>query len=71
MLKRLSSLAVVAALLPAAPALAQWQPSKPVEFVVTAGAGGGTDIFARAVQAAIQKNNLMSQPIIVTIKGGG
>ena len=38
---------------------------------MTAGAGGGTDIFARAVQAAVQKNNLMSQPIIVTIKGGG
>jgi putative tricarboxylic transport membrane protein len=53
-------------------ALAQgWQPSKPVEFIVTAGAGGGTDIFARTVQAAIQKNNLMSQPVIVSIKGGG
>ena len=38
---------------------------------MTAGAGGGTDFFARAVQAAVQKNNLMSQPIIVTIKGGG
>jgi putative tricarboxylic transport membrane protein len=50
---------------------ADWQPSKPVEFIGTAGAGGGTDIFARAVQAAIQKNNLMAQPIIVTIKGGG
>src|SRR6186997_1416301 len=68
---RLAHLAFAAALLPASAALAEWQPSKPVEFVVTAGAGGGTDLFARAVQAAVQKNNLMSQPIIVTIKGGG
>lgn len=46
-------------------------PSKPLEFVVTAGAGGGTDIFARTIQSIIQKNNLVSQPIIVTLKGGG
>lgn len=46
-------------------------PSKPVEFVVTAGAGGGTDIFARTIQSIIQKHNLMSQPIVVSIKGGG
>jgi tripartite-type tricarboxylate transporter receptor subunit TctC len=32
---------------------AQWQPQKPVEFIVTAGAGGGTDIFARTVQKGI------------------
>lgn len=51
--------------------LAQWQPSKPVEFVVTAGAGGGTDIFARTIQAIITKYNLMPQPIVVQIKGGG
>lgn len=71
-MKRLAYLAAAAmALLPAPVALAEWKPSKAVEFVVTAGAGGGTDIFARAVQAAVQKNNLMSQPIIVTIKGGG
>lgn len=70
-MKRLAHLAIAIALVPASAALGDWQPSKPVEFVVTAGAGGGTDIFARAVQAAVQKNNLMSQPIIVTIKGGG
>ncbi len=46
-------------------------PSKPVEFVVTAGAGGGTDIFARTIQSIIQKHNLMSQPVVVTLKGGG
>ncbi len=70
-MNKLAPLAFAMALLPASAALAEWKPSKAVEFVVTAGAGGGTDIFARAVQAAVQKNNLMSQPIIVTIKGGG
>jgi putative tricarboxylic transport membrane protein len=71
-MKRLAYVAAAAvALLTAPAALAEWKPSKAVEFVVTAGAGGGTDIFARAVQAAVQKNNLMSQPIIVTIKAGG
>ena len=53
------------------PAQAQWQPSKPVEFVVTAGAGGGTDQFARIIQAIVTKHNLMGQPIVVTNKGGG
>lgn len=65
-----AALALAAILTSACPALA-WQPARPVEFVVTAGAGGGTDIFARTVQAIIQKHNLMPQPIIVTVKGGG
>ena len=52
-------------------AFAQWQPQRPVEFIVTAGAGGGTDIFARTVQSIVQKHNLLSQPVIVQIKGGG
>jgi tripartite-type tricarboxylate transporter receptor subunit TctC len=70
-MKQLAHLIFALGLLPSSVALADWQPTRPVEFVVTAGAGGGTDLFARAVQAAIQKNNLMSQPIIVTTKGGG
>jgi tripartite-type tricarboxylate transporter receptor subunit TctC len=58
----------VLALLAATPALA-WEPTKPVEIVVAAGAGGASDQMARMMQAAIQKNNLMSQPMIVTLKG--
>src|SRR6476660_5541048 len=53
----------------AAPALA-WEPTKPVEIVVAAGAGGASDQMARMMQAAIQKNNLMKQPIVVSLKGG-
>src|SRR5205085_139395 len=47
-----------------------WEPTKPVEIVVAAGAGGASDQMARMMQAAIQKNNLMKQPIVVTLKGG-
>jgi putative tricarboxylic transport membrane protein len=55
----------------AAAAQAAWQPTKPVEFVVTSGPGGGTDNFARMVQSIIAKHNLMDKPVIVTNKGGG
>src|SRR3954467_258018 len=54
---------------PAAPALA-WEPTKPVEIVVAAGAGGASDQMARMMQNAIQKNNLMKQPMVVSLKGG-
>jgi len=47
-----------------------WEPTKPVEIVVAAGAGGASDQMARMMQAAIQKNNLMKQPMIVSLKGG-
>ncbi|MFK0692258.1 Bug family tripartite tricarboxylate transporter substrate binding protein [Mesorhizobium sp. IMUNJ 23033] len=60
---------ILAAVLGAAtPALA-FDPDRPVEFVVTAGAGGGTDIFARTIQSIIGKYNLMKAPVIVTNKG--
>jgi putative tricarboxylic transport membrane protein len=54
-----------------APALAAgWEPTKPVEIVVAAGAGGASDQMARMMQAAIQKNNLMKAPMVVSLKGG-
>src|SRR3977135_2702761 len=55
--------------LTAVPAVA-WEPSKPVEIVVAAGAGGASDQMARMMQAAIQKNSLMKQPMVVSLKGG-
>jgi putative tricarboxylic transport membrane protein len=53
-----------------APAQSAWEPTKPVEIVVAAGAGGASDQMARMMQAAIQKNNLMKQPMVVSLKGG-
>src|SRR5215471_15154624 len=49
---------------------AAWEPTKPVEIVVAAGAGGASDQMARMMQAAIQKNHLMKQPMVVSLKGG-
>src|SRR5690242_6258808 len=63
--------AAIAALgLAAAPAVAAWEPTKPVEIVVAAGAGGASDQMARMMQLAVQKNNLMKQPVVVSLKGG-
>ena len=50
---------------------AAWTPDKPVEFIVTSGNGGGTDIFTRTIQSIIGKHKLMSAPIVVVNKGGG
>src|SRR5215813_6626685 len=61
--------AAVTIVLATPPAMA-WEPTKPVEIVVAAGAGGASDQMARMMQAAIQKNNLMRQPIVVSLKGG-
>ena len=54
-----------------APAWAAWEPTKPVEFVVPAGTGGGADQMARFIQGVVAKNNLMKQSIVVVNKGGG
>jgi tripartite-type tricarboxylate transporter receptor subunit TctC len=48
-----------------------WEPTKPIEFVVPAGTGGGADQMARFLQGVIAKNKLSSQPIIVVNKPGG
>ncbi len=48
-----------------------WEPTKPVEFIVPAGTGGGADQMARFVQGVVAKHGLMKQPIVVVNKGGG
>jgi tripartite-type tricarboxylate transporter receptor subunit TctC len=60
-----------AALALAAPALAAWEPTKPVEFVVPAGTGGGADQMARLIQGIIVKHKLMKESMIVVNKSGG
>lgn len=64
------AIAASAVILAGAPAAHAWEPTKPVEIVVAAGAGGASDQMARMMQAAIQKNNLMKQPTVVSLKGG-
>jgi tripartite-type tricarboxylate transporter receptor subunit TctC len=62
--------AIASLALAVTPVAAAWEPTKPVEIVVAAGAGGASDQMARMMQAAIQKNNLMKQPVVVSLKGG-
>jgi tripartite-type tricarboxylate transporter receptor subunit TctC len=62
----------VAALTLSAPSLgADWQPTKPVEFVIPAGTGGGADQMARFIQGLVGKHKLMAQPMVVVNKSGG
>lgn len=68
------SLTLAAAALTAflTPAVADgWKPSKPVEMVIMAGAGGGADRLARLFQAIIQEEKLTNMPVIPVNKGGG
>ena len=53
------------------PVAQAWEPSKPVEFVVPSGTGGGADQMARFIQGVVSKNKLMAQPIVVVNKSGG
>ena len=48
-----------------------WEPTKPVEFVVPAGTGGGADQMARLMQGIIIKHKLMKEPMIVVNKSAG
>jgi len=59
------------ALLVSGPAAAQWQPRKPVEFIIMAGPGGGADQIARLLQGLIEKKNLSPRPFIPINKPGG
>ena len=50
---------------------AAWEPTKPVEFVIPAGTGGGADQMARLIQGIIAKHNLMKQSLIPVNKSAG
>jgi tripartite-type tricarboxylate transporter receptor subunit TctC len=53
------------------PAFAAWEPSKPVEFIIPAGTGGGADQMARMLQGVVEKHKLMPKPFVVINKAGG
>ena len=57
--------AVAAQLAPA------WEPTKPVEFIIPAGTGGGADQMARLIQGIVAKHNLMKQSLVPVNKSGG
>jgi len=52
-------------------ARAAWAPTKPIEFVIPAGTGGGADQMARLIAGIAEKHKLSPRPIIVVNKSGG
>jgi putative tricarboxylic transport membrane protein len=76
-------LAAAVTLAPLATALAQggdkvpslpqstWKPDRPIEFVVQASAGGGSDLFARTMANILSKDGIITVPINVVNKPGG
>src|SRR6195256_842819 len=47
------------------------QPTKPIEFVISTAPGGGSDIYARAMQAIISSKSFSPQPVTPVNKEGG
>lgn len=48
-----------------------WEPTKPVDFIIMAGKGGGADKMARLMQSIVEKENLAGRPLVPTNKSGG
>jgi len=48
-----------------------WEPTRPVEFVIPAGTGGGADQMARLISGVVEKHKLSPQPLIAINKSGG
>lgn len=62
----------IAALGVSAPAaMAEWEPRKPIDFVIMAGTGGGADQIARFIQQVAQQKDLLNRPLIPNNRGGG
>jgi len=51
--------------------VAAWEPTKPIQFIVPAGTGGGADQMARFIQGVASKHKLTKEPIIVVNESGG
>ena len=52
-------------------AASAWEPSKPIDFVIMAGKGGGADKMARLMQSIVEKEGLASKPLVPSNKSGG
>ena len=52
-------------------AFAQTYPNRPVELVSPTGAGGGSDLVARAVADIVAREKLLPQPLVIQNRAGG
>lgn len=62
---------VVGLLAGGTPLFGQVYPSKPFEFVVPFGAGGGSDILARMIAKVLSDDRIVTVPIVISNKPGG
>ncbi len=51
--------------------VAAFEPTKPIDFVIMAGKGGGADKMARLMQSIIEQEDLSARPVVPTNKPGG
>jgi putative tricarboxylic transport membrane protein len=63
--------ALVLALLIVPGSALAWEPTKPIEFVIPAGTGGGADQMARLIAGIAEESKLSPRPFIVVNKSGG
>ena len=71
-MKTISFIVALAIAVIASPIAAQgFKPTKPIEFVTHTGPGGGGDVLARAMSAAMEKEKLMPVRMQVVNKTGG
>lgn len=59
------------ATLPVSGLAQEWQPTRPIDFTIMAGSGGGADQIARFVQSVVSANDMTNRPLIPTNRGGG
>src|ERR671919_881203 len=57
--------------MPGDAAAQDWQPQKPVEFIIMAGTGGRADQIARLLQGLIEQKDLSPRPFVPINKPGG
>lgn len=67
----LGAVAMGLVVLAAAAGFAQQYPSRPIEFVVPFGAGGGSDVFARNIAKYLTEEKLIGVPFNIVNKPGG
>ena len=62
----------IGAMLASAPTAAvAWEPTKPINFIIMAGKGGGADKMARLMQAIVEQEDLANRPLVPVNKSGG
>ena len=67
----IASLVATRAETPLSDATTTHYPRRPVQVVVPFAAGGGTDIFARMIQLAVNEHGLLPKPLVIVNQGGG